>query len=169
LRQSCQLVAPANLDADFACTFDEEILKVILLQIDEGGHLVPILGQEIELPYLFVAGKYLANLPDDALIDAWLTYTVSIEYFERAFSVANAPRTLAYTVSIVDQKDINAAKPEIERKGETDRTRTDHNDGMANGFSRILVRMPPVAEAEQGLSLMLLASRHLRQDRVATG
>jgi hypothetical protein len=129
---------------------------------------VPILGQKIELPDLFVAGKDLPDFPHHALVDARLTNAISIKYFERALRVADAARTLAYTVSIVDQKDINAAKPEIERKGETDRTRTDHNDAMANGFSRILVRMSPVAEAKQGFALMLLARHHFRLDRVAT-
>ena len=48
-------------------TIDQCLFQIELLQIDESGHLVPLLRQQIERIEQFVADKDLAELPGDAL------------------------------------------------------------------------------------------------------
>src|SRR5262249_40382483 len=67
-------VAPAQVDSvDLGCAINQRLFQIELLKVDEGGHLVPVLWQEIERYHDLVAQIDLAELPGDALGDQALT------------------------------------------------------------------------------------------------
>ena len=57
---------------------DQEELKVVLLQVDEGRAFVVGLGEEVEAVDLLVAQEDFAFVPDDAFGDAALAATEPI-------------------------------------------------------------------------------------------
>ena len=70
LPQRDHLVAPAQVDVrQLLHPVDQKGFGVILLQIDEGRHLVAGFGQQVELVQQAFAAKDLADLPDHALVE----------------------------------------------------------------------------------------------------
>ena len=122
------------------------MLEIILLEIDEGRHLVPVLGQKIEGVKQLVTLKDFAELPGHALLQAWLGNAKPIEDFERALSIADAARSFADPVGIVEQQYRHAALGEVDGRAQPDRARADDDDGMASGGWTILVRAAAIAE-----------------------
>jgi hypothetical protein len=91
LLEATHLVAPANVEiGQFRGACDKCVLKIILLQVDEGRHLVPILGQQIESIEQFVALIHLAEFPGHAFLKTGFGNAESVEDLERAFGIADA-------------------------------------------------------------------------------
>jgi hypothetical protein len=67
LLQAYDLVAPTQVDrGDLPGTLDERAFQQILLEIDEGRHLVPAFRQQVERIGEIVANEHLAELPGHA-------------------------------------------------------------------------------------------------------
>ena len=67
LLDACHAVAPSEIDGFvFHDGAGKLLLHVVLLQVDEGRHLVPALGQQVELVDLAVGEEHPALVPDDA-------------------------------------------------------------------------------------------------------
>ena len=97
-------VLPAQIEIfQLERAIDQRLFQIELLQIDEGGHLVPLLRQQIERIEQFVADKDLAELPGDALRHKPLADAEPVEDFERALRPADAARAFADAIRIVDQ------------------------------------------------------------------
>ena len=144
---SDHLVAPADVEiGQLRRALHERMLEIILLEIDEGRHLVPVLGQKIEGVKQLVTLKDFAELPGHALLQAWLGNAKPIEDFERALGIADAARSFADPVGIVEQQYRHAALGEVDGRAQPDRARADDDDGMASGGGTILVRAAAIAE-----------------------
>ena len=110
---------------------DQRLFQIKLLQIDEGGHLVPVLRQQVEGEQKVVAVKHLAELPGDALRHQAFADAEPVENFQRALRPADAARALADAVGIVEENDRHAALRQIDGGGEPDRAGTDDDDRPA--------------------------------------
>ena len=149
LLQAAHLVAPAQGDVgQFLDAVDQIGLGIELLQVDEGRPLVAGLRQQVELIELRSAVKDLADAPDHALVDHAVADTEPIPELQRALREADRARALADAVGIIEQHDLVAALRQIDRKGQPDRPRADHDHRMLgdSGAGAILIGMPAIAE-----------------------
>ena len=108
----------------------EVLLDIVLLKIDEGRHLVPAFGQQVELVEQLGAVEHLAELPGDALGDGPLADAEPVEDLQRALGVAQAARALAERGLAVDDDTGHAARAEIGRQRQPDRAAADDHDRM---------------------------------------
>ena len=128
-----ELVLPAQVDGvDLADAIAQSLLEIILLQIDEGRHLVPGLGQQVEREHEIVAEEDLAEFPGDALPDQRLADAEAVEDLQRALRPADAARALADAVGVVDEHDRHAAQAEIDGAGQAHRSGADHHHRPAH-------------------------------------
>ena len=134
-------VFPAQIEIfQLERTIDQCLFQIELLQIDESGHLVPLLRQQIERIEQFVADKDLAELPGDALCHKPLADAEPIEDFERALRPADAARAFADPIRIVDQHDRHAALREVDCGRKADRPGADNDDRSPHDRRRVLIR-----------------------------
>ena len=109
------LVAPAQVDArQFRDPLHQIELGVILLQVDEGRHLVAVLGQEVELVHEVVLQKVLADLPGDALVHHRPGDAEAVPDLQRALGKADGARALADAVGVVEDYHLVAAHGQID-------------------------------------------------------
>ena len=117
LLEGGHLIAPAQVDVrQFTDTVDEIGLGIELLQIDEGGPLMALFRQQVELIELRVAVKDLADAPHHALGHHAIADAEPIPIFKRALREADRARALADPVSIIEQDHAMAALRQIDRK-----------------------------------------------------
>src|SRR5258707_1175513 len=125
-----------------------------LLEVDEGGPLVPLLRQQIELIKLRRAVKNLADAPHHALVDHAAADAESIPELERAFGKTDRARALADPVGIIKQHDGLAALRQIDRERQSDRPGADHHHGMFSRVSTapVLIGVAAITELISGLA-----------------
>ena len=92
---------------------DEEPLEVGLLEVDEGGELVTMLRQKVELEDLAVAVKDLAEVPDHALVQHRGAAAVAVGDLQRALGKADRPAAHADPLVVVEDHDGDALQPEV--------------------------------------------------------
>ncbi len=109
---------------------DQIGLGIELLQVDEGGPLVPFLRQQIELIKQRRAVKNPADAPHHALVDHALADAEPVPEFERALGKADRARALADPVGVVEQHHGLAALRQIDRERQPDRAGADHDHGI---------------------------------------
>ena len=128
--QRDQPVLPSQIDEirEIGAALDQILLDVVLLEIDEGRHLVAGLGQEVEGVDLLVAVEEASDLPGDALIDHPLADAEAVEYFQGALRPANRPAADRDDVVVVDDHRWNAMERQIDGSGQSDRPCTDDQD-----------------------------------------
>ncbi len=115
---------PAQIDAgQRARPFDQELLDVILLQVDERRAAVPRLGQQVELVDLRVAEEHATDAPAHALLHQGLGAAQPVENLQRALRPADRPRADADGVVLVEHQHVDAAQREIDRRGQPHRSR----------------------------------------------
>src|SRR5664279_42250 len=124
-----------------------------LLQVDEGGTLVPLLWQQVELIELRRAVKNPPRAPDHAFVDHALADAEPVPIFERAFRKADRPRSLPDPVGIVEQHDQLTALRQIDRERQSDWAGADHHHRMFGRIvaGAILIGMTAIAELVPGL------------------
>ena len=89
-RNANDLVPPAQLRVgQLADPLDEKLLDIVLLQVDERGAAMPLLGQQVELVYLLVAKEHAADVPAHALLDEPLAATQPVENLQRPLRPAD--------------------------------------------------------------------------------
>jgi hypothetical protein len=93
---------------------------MILLEVDEGGHLVPGLRQQVEAVEQLFAPKHLSELPGHALLEAPVRHLQAVQDLERALGVADAARAFADAIRIVEQDHGDAALGEVDRGAKAD-------------------------------------------------
>ena len=141
LLQPDHLVAPAQIDRGQLLHPIHQIgLGIELLEVDEGGPLVPFLRQQIELIKQRRAVKNPADAPHHALVDHAIGDAEPIPEFEGALGKADRARPFADPVGIVEQNDGLAALRQIDRERQPDRAGPDHHHGV---FGRVGCRRDP--------------------------
>ena len=120
----------------------QEFFEMILLEVDEGRVLVPVLGQQVELVDLAFIEEHLAGIPGNALFDHRLTAAEPVEDFERPFGKADCPRAERYLVVVVQNDDRDVLLRQIDCRCKSDRPRAHDNDRVADGRFRILICGP---------------------------
>jgi hypothetical protein len=93
----------------------EELLEIVLLQVDEGRHLVPALRQQVELVEQLLVMEDLAQLPGHSLGERPLADPEPVQDLQGTLGVAQAPRALAELGLAVDHDAGNAPDPEVRR------------------------------------------------------
>ena len=149
LLQPGHLVAPAQVDRGKLLHAIHQIgLGIELLEVDEGGPLVALLRQQIELIKLRGAVKDLADAPHHALVDHAAADAEPVPEFQRALGKADRARALADPVGIVEQHHRLAALRQIDRKRQPDRPGADHHHGIFGriGAGPILIGMAAITE-----------------------
>ena len=106
---------------------DQPLLGVVLLQVDEGRVLVPILRQQIEIEKLPLAAKHPADVPGDALGQHAGTQAQPAEDLERALGETDRPAAGADGVVVVQHHDPHAALREVEGQGQPDQPAAHHH------------------------------------------
>ena len=154
-------VVPAQLDAvlELAGAIDQVLLGVILLEVDERGHLVPRLGQQIEAVDLALAVVQPADLPGHALLRHALAAAQAIEDLERALRPADRPAAGRHDVVVVEQQHVDVVQREVDRGGEPDRAGADHDHRPAPRRGALQLRRGCVGERP------VLVARHGRGSR----
>ena len=149
LRDRGDLVAPAHVDlGQLADTVDQESLGVILLQVDEGRHLVTRLGQQVEAIDLRVAVEHLADLPDDAFPQHAVGDAEAVPGFERALGEADGAAALADAIHVVEQDDGMPALREPDGERQSDGPAADDDHRVMRRSRARLVGAFAVAELE---------------------
>ena len=121
-------VAPAQIDAgQFLHAVDQIGFGVILLQVDEGRHLVAVFRQQVELVEHLLAEEDLADLPDHALADHALADPEPVPDLQRSLGKTDRARAFADAVGVVEQHDRLAALREIDRQRQSDRPGAYHH------------------------------------------
>ena len=159
--ETYHLVAPAQIDLwTLRHAFDQEFLDVVLLQIDEGRHLVPALWEQVELVDLRRALEHLALLPDHALGQHGLCNAEPIENLKRALGEADRTAALANAVSIIQQHGAYAALCKVQGESQPDRPRADDDDRVMLRITSVLIGRAPIA---------ILEARRSRSHEMASG
>ena len=84
-RHADDAVAPAQVDLrQLGRPFNQELLDVVLLQVDERRPMVSGLGQQVELVHLFAAKEHAADTPAHAFLHQPFGAAEPIEDFECA-------------------------------------------------------------------------------------
>ena len=127
------LVLPMHLQplAEFPRAGDQHVLEVVLLEIDEGGHAVPGLGQQVELVNQFRVAEDLADLPSHALFQHGFRAAEAIEDLQRPLGVTEPARTDAHRVVVVQHEHRDAAHGQIQRYREAHGAGAGHYHGAA--------------------------------------
>ena len=120
--------------------FKQEPFEIGLLQVDEGGVAVAVLGQEVELIDLPVVVKHLAHVPDHAFVQHRRAAPVAVRDFQRALGETDGATADADTFVIVQQDHRNALPPKVQRRRQTNRAAANNDHGMVDGGVRVLIR-----------------------------
>jgi hypothetical protein len=110
---------------------DEDRLDRPLRQVDEGRHLVAVLGQEVDGEDLAVAVEGSPDLPGDAAGEHRAGDAEAVEDLERALGPADRPAAGGELRRVVEDDGGNAAPREVERDGQADGASADHDDRVA--------------------------------------
>ncbi len=124
------LVLPAKLRRrQLGEPVDQDLLEVVLLQIDEGGAAMAAFGLEVERVDELVPEERAADLPLDALPHDPLAAAEPVEDLERAFRVADRPRTHAHRIVVVQHDDGHIVQREVDCGRKADRAGADDDHG----------------------------------------
>ena len=106
LVEADDLVAPAQIDLrQFAGAIDEKGFGVILLQIDEGRHLVAVFRQQVEAVEHVIVQEDLADFPHDAFLHHPFADPETVPQFQRTFRETDRARTVADPIGVIQQDD----------------------------------------------------------------
>src|SRR4029077_9737552 len=121
-------VLPTKLDQfwKLADPFDQVLLDVVLLKVDECGHLVATFGQQVELIELAVAVVDAPHLPGDPLGGHPPRHAQPVEDLERPFRPADRPAAVRNRVVVIED---HAGHPLLRK---IDRSRKTHGPGADN-------------------------------------
>ena len=154
LFQPDYLVTPAQVDRRKILYAIHQIgFGIELLEIDESGSLVALLGQQIKLIKLRRTVENLADAPYHPLVDHAAADAEPVPVLEGALGETDRARPLADPVGIIEQHDGLAALRQIDRERQPDRSGADHHDGMFGSIraSPILIGVTAIAELGFGL------------------
>ena len=134
------LVQPAQLDLWHLHGAVHHILfHIVLLQVDEGGHFVIGLLQQVEVVDLFLTEVHLAQVPGNALVQHGLSTAVAITDLQGALGQADGTRADADGVVVVQHHALHPVHGQVHGGGETGRSATDDNHRVVCRFGSILV------------------------------
>ena len=103
LLQCGHFVAPAQVDRRKLLDAIHQIgFRIELLQIDEGGPLMPLFRQQVELIKQRRAMKNPADAPYYALVDHAIGDAKPIPEFKRALGKADRARSVADPVGVIE-------------------------------------------------------------------
>src|SRR5262249_15878761 len=127
LSDADDLVPPAQLDeaGEVAAALHQILLDIILLEVDEGRHLMAGLGQASEGKDLAITMIEAPDFPGDALLDHSLADAKPIENLERAFGPADCTGADGDDVVVVEHDARDAVERQVDRHGEADGSGTD--------------------------------------------
>ena len=110
---------------------------MVLLQIDEGGHFVPGLLQQVKAVDLAVTMKQPPDLPGYPLGNHALANTEPVEDFQRALCPANGPGANRHHIVVVQYNRAHAMQRQVNCGAEPDRSGTDDGNRIeVSGFAR---------------------------------
>ncbi len=95
------------------------------------GALMAGLWQQVEAEHLAVAVEGAADVPGHAALDHAIAQAETIEYFQRAFGVADTARADRDGVVVVEQDDFQAAQCGIDGGAQAHRPGTDDDQRHA--------------------------------------
>ena len=134
------LVQPAQLDLrQFHAALHHELFHVVLLQVYEGGHLVVLLRQQIELIDLLLPEIHLAEIPGHTLVQHGLAAAVTITDLQRAFGQADGAGADTDGVIVIQYHGVHALQRQVHGGGEARRTAADDHDRVVDRLCRVLV------------------------------
>ncbi|GBD42437.1 hypothetical protein HRbin39_01830 [bacterium HR39] len=120
--------APADLDVGLLLRrLDAVLFEVVLLEVDEGGHAVARLGQQVEAPDLAIAEEHPPGVPGHALVQKALADAEPVHDLEGVLGPADGARADGDGVVVVHQQHPAAALREVEGEGETDGAGAHHH------------------------------------------
>ena len=94
---------PAEIDiVNFIAPVYHDFFHVVLLEVNHGGHLVALLGEEVKLVREFLLEKYLTDFPAYPLVDHGFGKAEPIPDFKWAFGVAHGTRTHADSIVVIE-------------------------------------------------------------------
>ena len=131
LRDIHELGLPADVDTKFRASVDQVLFGVVLLQVDEGRHLLRFVGFHAELIEQFIAIEHLAQFPAHALVRDGVGRAHAVPDLQRALGIGNGARTVTDRVVIVDQDHRHAAHLQVDGGAQAHGSRADHDDRMA--------------------------------------
>ncbi len=147
------LVVPADVDArQLQRTLHQVGLGVVLLKVDEGGALVALFGQQVELVQLLVLQKHLAQVPRHALVHHALAHAQAVPDLQRALGKADGARADGELVVVVQHHHTLPALGQVDRQRQAHGARADDHDGVLRGRRAVLVRRAHISKIE-GLHL----------------
>ncbi len=155
------LALPAKFEVrQRAGALEEIAFDVILLEIDERGATVSLLRQKVEAVDFVLAKENPAPAPADALGDHWLPAAKTVEDLQCAFGEADGAGACGEAVVVVEKQDVGSALREVNRRGETDRARSDDHDRPAPALGAAQFRRAGIGEG-QGLIVDLGVRGHV--------
>jgi uncharacterized linocin/CFP29 family protein len=104
-----------------------------LLQVHEGGVLVPFLGQKVEGVDLFVAVEVAPDLPCHALLQHAFPHAEAVEDLQRPLRPADRAGADGNHVVVVEHDRFHAPLREVDRHGQANGPCADDGDGRVRG------------------------------------
>ena len=121
-------------------TIDDKALKLGLLQVDEGGKLMPIFWQKIEFVHFSVFVEHFAKVPDHPTRDHWPSAAKPVCNLEGAFGKTQRPTALPRPLMVIQQHNGHILQAQIQRTGQPDRAASHDHHRVPNGRGSILIR-----------------------------
>ena len=132
-RMDAVLETQVDQTGKIGAAFDQILLDVILLQVDEGRKAMPVLRQEIEIIDLLITTIDASELPCDALGKHPLTNPEPVKNLKAALGPANGAAAHRYDIVVVDNDAGHAVGGKVDGGGKPDRAGTDDDHWRAGG------------------------------------
>ena len=153
-RHRQHLVLPAQIDQRQRLrALHQHLLQVVLLQIDHARPAVARLGQQVEAEHLALAMEGAADVPGHALGHHRVAHAQAVEDVQCALGIAQAARTDADGVVLVQQQHRLAALRSVDGGTQTNRPGTHHHQRHAAGLRRVDVGRAARGVARPGVGL----------------
>ena len=149
---------------EVGAAFNQILLDIILLQIDEGREFVPILGKEVEIIDLAVAAIDAAKLPGDTLFQHPLANAEPVEDLEASFGPADGAAANRHDIVVIDDDAGDAMRCQVNGRRQPDGASADNDhrcrcSGPAGKFGRRYIVKGLKLISCHGQSILWAASR----------
>ena len=134
-RQHTVLEPQVNQVREISAAFDQILLDIILLQIDESRKFVAVLGQQVKAVNLRVTAIDPAKLPGHALFQHSVGNTQPVKNLETALCPADGAAADRHNIIVIDHGAGDAMRRKIDCSAQTNRSGPDNDDrGAGNGI-----------------------------------
>jgi len=158
------LVLPADVGTEFERAGDQHFLDVVLLQVDHARALVARIGHQVELVDLVLFEEGAADVPAHAQRTGRVGNAQAVQYFKRAFGIANRTRADGDGLVVVEHQHVQPLQAGVHGRSQAHRAGANDDQRFAQRrrglqVGRRLVRINRVDVSPHRVSPVVVKSR----------